>query len=289
MEFGRVFTESVTVPERLRQLDEDAVARLADSMSEIGLQQPITVYAPNENEAELVAGAHRLAAARRLGWGQIDAVLMDASTDERQLWEIDENLMRSELSQAEYSRHVALRKEIYERLHPETVHGAIGGGHDQSCHVGDSDKADRFTADTAAKTGKSERSVQRAAQRGEKIAEDVLARIKGTRLDTGKYQDELAKLDHEGQREKVEADLAQPEPRKPTNAPKRRQQQAEDRDLSEEAADQVARVLSEYVPGEHWDGVKANLHKCRGKQVAQAMDRLTGVAVFDNTRGGEAA
>jgi hypothetical protein len=289
MQDGIVFVDGVTIPTRLRQVDEAAVGRLAESMAEIGLQQPISVFSQSDDHLELVAGAHRLKAAKRLGWDQIPCVYVNLTEDQRALWEIDENLMRSELSQAEYSRHVALRKDIYERLHPETAHGASGRGRKKSDQVGHSKAAERFTADTAAKTGKSETSVKRAVHRGEQIAGDVLARIKGTRLDTGKYQDELAKLDEEAQREKVEADLAQPELQKPTNAPKRRQQQAEDRDLSEEAADQVARVLSEYVPGEHWDGVKANLHKCRGKQVAQAMDRLTGVAVFDNTRGGEAA
>ncbi|HQT59690.1 MULTISPECIES: hypothetical protein [unclassified Acidiphilium] len=60
---------------------------------------------------------------------------------------------------------VQRRKEAYEALHPETKHGAIGGGHDQSRQVGDSAKADRFTADTAARTGQSERSAQAAPAR----------------------------------------------------------------------------------------------------------------------------
>jgi hypothetical protein len=82
---------------------------------------------------------------------------------------IDENLVRRDLSPAERSRYTARRKAIYERLHPETVHGAIGGGHDQSRQVGDSAKADRFTAATAALSGHSERMVQRFAERGEKV------------------------------------------------------------------------------------------------------------------------
>ncbi|MGP2491064.1 hypothetical protein ACTDI4_05485 [Mesorhizobium sp. PUT5] len=42
--------------------------------------------------------------------------------------------------------------------------------------------ADRFTADTAAKTGQSERAVQRDAERGTKISERVLSMLKGTPL-----------------------------------------------------------------------------------------------------------
>jgi ParB-like chromosome segregation protein Spo0J len=41
-------------------------------------------------------GAHRLAAAIKLGWEDIDAIFADGMTEiDRQLWEIDENLMRA--------------------------------------------------------------------------------------------------------------------------------------------------------------------------------------------------
>jgi hypothetical protein len=54
------------------------------------------------------------------------------------------------------------RKELYVELHPETRNGATGGGHDQLRQVGEA--APRFTADTTAATGKSERAVQRDAE-----------------------------------------------------------------------------------------------------------------------------
>ena len=53
---------------------------------------------------------------------------------------------------------------------------------------------DRFTADTAAKTGQSERSIQRDAERGEKVIPEVIDMITGTKLDTGTYLDKLKKL-----------------------------------------------------------------------------------------------
>lgn len=85
-----------------------------------------------------------------------------------------------------------MRKAAYEALHPETAHGAVGGGHSQSRQIGDS--APRFTADTAAKTGRSERVVQRDAERGEKVSPAALALIKGTRLDMGAYLDSIKNL-----------------------------------------------------------------------------------------------
>lgn len=57
----------------------------------------------------------------------------------------------------------ARRKEAYEALHPETKREATLRQNASSRQVGETDKADRFTADTAAKTGESERTVQRYA------------------------------------------------------------------------------------------------------------------------------
>lgn len=55
------------------------------------------------------------------------------------------------------------------------------------------DQPSRFTADTAAKTGKSERIIQMDAARGSAITEDVLQEIMGTPLDKGVVLDRIAK------------------------------------------------------------------------------------------------
>jgi hypothetical protein len=65
------------------------------------------------------------------------------------------------------------RKDAYEALHPETKPTSEGGrGRNNATRrqLGD-DIANRFTSDTAAKTGQSERAIQRDAERGEKISE----------------------------------------------------------------------------------------------------------------------
>lgn len=99
---------------------------------------------------------------------------------------IDENLCRAELSPADRAAQTARRKTIYEELHPETRHGSPG----VSRQVGDTRErgdAERFTAETAAATGRAERSIQRDAERGEKVSEDALNLVRGTALDTGSY------------------------------------------------------------------------------------------------------
>jgi hypothetical protein len=61
---------------------------------------------------------------------------------------------------------------IYVELHPETKAGIAGaiGKHGAVANLAIAELVERFTADTAAATGKSERAVQRDAERGEKPA-----------------------------------------------------------------------------------------------------------------------
>jgi len=93
-----------------------------------------------------------------LGLAEIEATEMTDDEVLQKLWECDENLCRSELTDAQRARFTAERKKCYEIKHPETRHGA--NRHTRSRQVGDSNN--RFTVETAARTGKSERSVQRA-------------------------------------------------------------------------------------------------------------------------------
>jgi ParB/RepB/Spo0J family partition protein len=98
--------DDITIPEhRLRAVQEDAVATLAESMSLIGQRVPITVRetpGPGGDGANegfvVVAGIHRLLAARRLGWERIDATCLEGDETEARLWEIAENLHRAELT-----------------------------------------------------------------------------------------------------------------------------------------------------------------------------------------------
>jgi len=84
-----------------RPVQQDAADRLAQSMSDIGLRTPITVRNV-QGRIVLVAGAHRLAAAKKLGWSEIACYSAASMTDDdARLWEISENLHRSELTALE--------------------------------------------------------------------------------------------------------------------------------------------------------------------------------------------
>jgi N6-adenosine-specific RNA methylase IME4 len=185
------------IPNRMRRLRPDVVNELAESIAAQGLLHPITLRKRASDGAHvLVAGRHRLEAVRKLGHQTVAAVILDgADSDRAQLVEIDENLVRADLTPAERAAHQAKRKEIYERLHPETKAGAAqakgmnatqGRGRQNGDHVG------RYTADAAKKTGKSERSIQREAARGAAIPD--VAALAGTSLDKRAELDALATL-----------------------------------------------------------------------------------------------
>jgi ParB/RepB/Spo0J family partition protein len=171
---------------------------LASSIKDVGLRQPINVRLVGA-DYEVRGGLHRVEAFRHLGFETIPAIVTDDDDLRAELAEIDENLIRNELSPAERAIAISRRKVCYEALHPEAAHG---GDRKSSRQVGDliepdrkPGEAERFTKTTADATGKSERSVQRDAQRGEDIGADALAKVVNTSLDKGEELDALAKLE----------------------------------------------------------------------------------------------
>lgn len=215
---------NIVCDDRIRGISPNTVAALAASISEVGLLNPITVgrlaVVRSGRATEgymLIGGLHRLEAAKSLGWDEIEATITDLSGPSAVIAECDENLCGTNLTASERALFTRRRKEAYEALHPETRHGSIGNGREKSCQVGDS-TPERFTADTAKKTGQSERAVQRDAARGEKIAPDLLNQIAGTKLDTGKTLDELAAVPKEAQPARL-IEIAERKVVKPAPAP----------------------------------------------------------------------
>jgi len=114
MKTERVLVDGLRVGARMRSADPARVATLAASMERHGLLQPITARMVGETEAELVAGLHRLEAAKRLGWEWIDAVFVEADDIERELIEIAENLHRADLTKEERDRQIRRYAELLE-------------------------------------------------------------------------------------------------------------------------------------------------------------------------------
>ena len=80
-------------PGRREAAPED-VQRLSESVAEVGMMNPITVTADHT----LIAGLHRLEAAKQLGWTEIECSISDMDALHTELAEIDENVIRTGLS-----------------------------------------------------------------------------------------------------------------------------------------------------------------------------------------------
>lgn len=194
--------DRIEVGERLRAVDGDYVALIAESLAERGLDTPIIVTgAGADGRHTLIAGGHRVAAARLAGWTDIPAKVVEADELQAKLIEIDENLIRRELSALDRAVFLAERKRIYEALHPETAHGKARKSKGSEKTTSLSSFAGTFSKATAQKLGVDERTIQRAVARAA-IPADVRAMIAGLPIaDSGAELDKLAALKPDLQRE----------------------------------------------------------------------------------------
>src|SRR5690606_13533286 len=112
------------------------------------------------------------------------AIIIDSTEHlQAELVEIDENLMRAELTPAQRAAHIKRRKQIWEALHPgeeQTHQGAEVGGTNCSTQV-ERDSSGRkkspqqsqgFAAETAAATGQSKQDINRHIARAEALGDD---------------------------------------------------------------------------------------------------------------------
>jgi len=183
--------EDVVVGDRARGLDESVVDSLAESIGAIGLLHAVTLTP----HGHLIAGLHRLEAVRRLGWETIPANVVDG--EQVELVEIDENLIRAELTVLERAEHLQRRREIYETLHPESIHG---NGPGRGNTGPQEDRAPGFARATADKVGQSASTIRRQVAIAEGLPKEVRDLIRQSPVaDNGKELRKLAKLPQQEQ------------------------------------------------------------------------------------------
>lgn len=132
----KIAINEIKVTAGRRKASLTGIDELVRSISEVGLLNPITIDADHI----LIAGLHRLEAAKRLGWTEIECTVCGLDGLQAELAEIDENVVRTALSTIEYGELLERRKEIYESLHPETKAGtaqAAGMNRATGKHVSD--------------------------------------------------------------------------------------------------------------------------------------------------------
>ena len=113
-----------------RPIDAKKVAEIAASIQAVGLLNPICVRPCVRHKGttpfeafNIVAGHHRYDAVCSLKRETITCIVIELDDLHAELAEIDENLMRAELSPAQEASAIFRRKAIYEELYPETKHG----------------------------------------------------------------------------------------------------------------------------------------------------------------------
>ena len=128
MKLQKITLRHVVASCQPRSLVTSEVDKLAASIQQVGLIQPVTVrptvviHGTTEPGFQIVAGHHRVAACRALGWTEIDALVIDdTSYLQSELMEIDENLCRAELTASQRTGYTKRRKQIWEALHPVEI------------------------------------------------------------------------------------------------------------------------------------------------------------------------
>ena len=165
-ETNQVPVGDIIVKSRLRPVSEAAVESLIASIGELGVMKDAVHLRKRREGLFLMAGAHRLEAAIRLGWSTIPAkVWTDVTDDWALLMEVDDNIAGAELNPLDTAVFLATRKKIYERLHPEAKHG----GDRKSARFADQTdmmSVRSFAKATAEKFGIDERHVRRLVSLG---------------------------------------------------------------------------------------------------------------------------
>ncbi|WP_205678545.1 ParB/RepB/Spo0J family partition protein [Brevundimonas vesicularis] len=215
----RVKIAQIDASERLREISEAHAQVIAASMLEHekagGRRQLQAVELVQRGDGyRLVYGAHRLRAHQINGWEEIDAEIVTLTDAGLRLREIDENLIRHELTALDRARFLSERKRLYEALNPASKHGGDRRS-DQVANMA----VWSFSADIAEKTGMSDRTVRRAVALIENLSPAAITRLRDTPLASNQAALEaLSKQPHERQLAALDQMFAAENPAPSVNA-----------------------------------------------------------------------
>jgi ParB family chromosome partitioning protein len=202
----RVVDIHVLKDAKFRALNEEKVDELAGSIGEVGLMHPPTVYIKKPTEGEvgtekvyLVAGRHRLAAVKKLGWESVDVIVVERSKEKNRKRYLTENLHRNKLTKPE---EIEFTTEWVNRCVAEGGRGAHPQPHDKGI------------SRAAKKLGMSPRNVRRYLAAG-RVEPAVLALLKDAGLaSNGKVLEVVGNEKPEKQTAKVRQIVRQREAKK---------------------------------------------------------------------------
>jgi ParB family chromosome partitioning protein len=119
--------DDISTDGRRRTLNREKVDRIAESIQGIGVKSPITVQKVS-GKWRLVAGFHRLHAAKKLGHTHIDCYVLEGDETDARLWELAENLFRADLTVLERAEHLEEWVRLINEKKPKGEQVAQPGG-----------------------------------------------------------------------------------------------------------------------------------------------------------------
>lgn len=211
MQIDRVPVADIDVSNRLRPVSEAGIESIMASIQETGvMKDAVHLRQKKGGKLILIAGGHRLEAAKRLGWAEIEAkVWADVTDDWARLMEIDDNIAGAELSPLDTAVFLAERKRIYEKLHPETKHAvgsALAAKRWDATELG----SVAFATATAEKFGMTDRQVRKIVAAGGNLdPRDIMLLRQAPKPVTLKDLTEIAKISGPVERYDVVAALSE--------------------------------------------------------------------------------
>ncbi|MBW8018041.1 MAG: hypothetical protein FVQ82_17875, partial [Planctomycetes bacterium] len=200
MQVKNISISRIKVKRGRRAINKERVAQIAESITTLGLLHPIAI----NKQYQLVTGRHRLEAYKKLGKKTIPAITTEKGL-KADLAEIDENLIRQELTVLERAECLKKRKGIYEMMYPPAK-GGPGRGHKEKQR----NNFHPFSIDAAQKLGSSRRTIDYEVQIANNIPSDLKKMILKSDLANSKNELlQLARLDSKLQNRVVKIRLKQ--------------------------------------------------------------------------------
>ncbi len=176
--------EVLEVTDRLRPVTEAGVAAILASVSETGgirdaiHVREIAAKGDRPKVYRLIAGAHRLEAARRLGI-EIPAKVWHCTADQARLMEIDDQIAGSGLTALDTAVFLARRKAVYEKLYPQSVAKTGAALAAARWNAADIMSVASFATVTAAQFGLTDRHVRRLVAVGTSLSPQDISTLRG--------------------------------------------------------------------------------------------------------------
>lgn len=171
-----------TPDDRARSLDPQWAEALASMFRDHGNKVAIEVRKDGDGFV-LVAGLHRLEAARICGWEELTVKVIEATSDrqaaEYRLHEVMENIGRRELTILDRAHHLFEFDRVMKELHPELQKGG-----NKQTKMTDENRNEIFSLrlDVSEKVGLSNRAIQIAIKLWKSLSKATRERVDGTWL-----------------------------------------------------------------------------------------------------------